>query len=94
MKIKELLTDESKWTKLYGARNENNDPVNPRSSEAVCWCLIGAYIKCYGYGHNDEIYMRLRNKTLELNNIEIDSFNDSPTTTFADIRKLVEELDI
>lgn len=99
MKIKELLTDESKWTRGISARNSIGKPIAFDSPLATCWCLIGAYIKCYpgevDLTNPNSVYQKLikavKTKTPF---IGISVFNDHPQTTFADIRKLIEELDI
>jgi hypothetical protein len=93
MKIKELLTDESKWTQNAGARDKEKIPVPPKSEEAVCWCLFGAILKCYG--EDKEVYNRLDKYILyNLTGMGIFSYNDNPKRTFKDIKALIEKLDI
>ncbi len=48
MKLSQLLSDKSKWTKGCSARNENNQPVHLYSPDATCWCLAGAVFKVTG----------------------------------------------
>lgn len=89
MKIKELLTDESKWTKNTLARNAVGEEELAHSEFAVSWCLVGAAVKCYSFGAGDVL-----NKIRDYIKSPVVDFNNNPQTTFADIRKLVEELDI
>lgn len=47
MKIKELLTDENKWTKGSFAKTSNGKPVRYDDENARSWCIEGAIYKCY-----------------------------------------------
>ena len=91
MNLQELFTDESKWTKGYYARNENGNPVAWQSPNATCWCFTGAILKCYPANEADlvmgKVYNMIRDKF-------IFAFNDNPETKFADIRRVIEKLDI
>jgi hypothetical protein len=82
MKIKELLTDESKWTQETLAKNENGERVSPTQSDAVCWCLVGAIYKCYSPYEQPKIYFKLSDKfkvyaklinKFNINSIQIDN---------------------
>lgn len=87
MKIKELLSDETKWCKNDAAKDKNGNAVIPTSNDACKWCLVGAIDKCYTDSTEDiwfKIYMYLHTS--------IGDFNDSHN--FEDIKNLVEELDI
>ncbi len=97
MKIKELLSSPDKWTKKMLARNEQGKEVAVMSSDAACWCLLGALCKCYdrnakGY---DEA-MRCIYAALALNDRtgdwSIGDFNDN--STYDEVVALVTELDI
>ncbi len=89
MKIKDLLTDESKWTTRYCARNVKGKSVLARNPEAVCWCLFGALIKCYDHGGFFDQEELIKTKVHDFI-----AWNDAPERTFEDVRKLIEELDI
>lgn len=93
MKLKELFTDESKWTKGAQARDKEGKPCNIFSSNAVCWSLTGGMTKCYP---NFLRFTDVRTKIFNhLGKIEtIQSWSDHILTTFQDIKNLVEELDI
>lgn len=91
MKVKELFSDESKWTKGAYSRDSRGETTDVLDYEhAVCWCLRGAIDLCYCGDKRDEVRSKVRNYIRN----EIEPWNDSFTTTFADVRKLVEELDI
>ena len=90
MKIRELLTDESKWTKWKIAIDISGNIVLPDDPTAVCWCLSGAITKCY-----TEWFDRLRIKSIvqtAINDEYVTIFND--THEFEDIKRLVDKLDI
>ncbi len=89
MKVKELLTDKTKWIKGYYAVNKAGDFVSQHSDEATCWCLVGAIYRCYpGVGREhvlDTVHSRIGNITI---------WNDSTERTFQNIKDLVNSLDI
>ena len=105
MKIQDLLTDESKWTKGRNARDAQGNGVASRTPEAAAWCLQGAMWKCYG---NEAEAIAVAHKMAEAlpptGRGELDdgrdpfselvNWNDLTTTTFSDVRRLVTELDI
>ena len=47
MKVKDLLTDESKWTKGAYSRDAEGETTDLLDRGAVCWCLRGAIDLCY-----------------------------------------------
>jgi hypothetical protein len=88
MTIQELLSDESKWTKGTAARNSSGSPVHPTNKNAVKFCLIGAAVRC---GVDKEL---IQPAVKELGFCRISIFNDHPDTTFADIRRVIEEANV
>jgi len=88
MKIRELLTENSKWTRGAMARDDAGVPVVESGSSAVCWCLVGAAWKCYP--EFSERTGVIRKMSLKIG--AIGDWNDSHN--FTDVRKLIEELDI
>lgn len=96
MKIRELLTDESKWTKGSSARYDNNFVCLPASEDAVKWCLMGALVKCYSYTPESyTIQEKMRNYTIKTKGFyNIVYFNDHGSTKFEDIKTLIDALDI
>jgi hypothetical protein len=86
MKVQDLLTDESKWLQ-HMAVDEGQ----------TAWCLVGAISHC---NHESAPYNaaleRVRNvlRFSRLSIVDIVEWNDAPTTTFADIRRVIEQADI
>lgn len=97
MKAHELLADPKRWTKWAYARDVNGNGVKPESDDAVCWCIKGAIIKCYGGSFAQ--YGKQRNKVVdkleELYDIlQIHEFNDCIGTTHEQVVSLLKELDV
>jgi hypothetical protein len=93
-KIRELLSDPSRWVQGSLAVDSAHTPVHWSSKDAVAWCLFGAYLRCYGY--NDVIFKTLAAACgcKSLRRVCIEAWNDHPARTFADIRRLTETLNI
>lgn len=102
MKIRELLTDESKWTKGKSARNQYGLPISAKHSKACRWCLSGAVEKAY---ENYVDILRVESKISSNlhakqrlsggpRSYSIEDWNDRPNRTFEEVKALVEELDI
>jgi hypothetical protein len=89
MKVRELLSDESKWTRRRFAATTQGTPCLPRDRRAAQWCLYGAIERCYGV-HGAEVTCRL----IQHLQASLADWNDDPARTFADVKRLVEELDI
>ena len=96
MKVKELLTDESKWIKEWFAMSERGRYVPPNSRLACKWCLRGAIRRCYEVVDNlyTDNVVDVEQKVVNVIGMSIPKWNDAPERTFADVKKLVEELDI
>lgn len=92
MKIKELFSGPEKWTKRAYARTQDGAVAPCDSAGAVRWCLVGALEKCYP-DHADKrtaraaIHAAIKKGT-------IPEWNDAPGRTFAEVKELVEKLDI
>lgn len=92
MKVKDLLTDESKWLKVDLARNHRGESCSPDDVHAVAFCLFGAILRVY-----DSECDYVRHRVANFANAPLGSvalWNDDEERTFADVRALVEELDI
>lgn len=97
MKVRELLSDKSKWTKRAYARNAKGEKIESWNPDAVCFCLKGAINRCYQDSTEHALVAdKVENAIARKDgfNIGIACFNDRESTTFSDIKKLVEELDI
>lgn len=107
MKIKELLNTPDKWHKGHYAIDKNGnivdscDPIRDPNQEFQCYCLLGAANRCYA---NDKIerhrvidkmidYIYQQNKG-DITYFDVPAFNDSHKTTFEDVRRMLETLDI
>jgi Fe-S-cluster formation regulator IscX/YfhJ len=48
MKVRDLLTDSSKWTQGALARDASGEPCRPNGDIARQWCILGALTRIYG----------------------------------------------
>ena len=93
MKVIELLSDESKWTKGSYALDTNHESVGANDINSVCWCLEGAIKKCYV---TVEERMSARKTIEEVINkdryykMTAVGFNDHDTTKFEDVIRYVK----
>lgn len=88
MKVQDILTDESKWTQRAYARDAGGCGVHEFDETAVKFCIMGAINKAYPRDKWPAIKKRL------LKHCDGVHWNDSPNRTFADVRGLIEKLDI
>lgn len=98
MLVKELLSDESKWTKHTYARNSVGEAVRASSDSACSWCVFGAIEKCYP---DERLYEDIVHK---LDDVVFSLFNDNfstlaewqdrPDTTFAMLRQVLERANV
>ena len=88
MKAYELLSDESKWTKCGIARDMYGNVCPARSTEAICWCAVGAVEKCY----DDKEYSINIGRLYMESDGNIGRWNDS--TTFEEVKAMLTKLDI
>ena len=101
MKVRELLTDESKWTQGREAIRPDGDVVSftlASDPQAIAWCLTGALDRCYCFGEEwahaiDAVIRYIGTSKIE-KRMAIAEWNDAPARTFADVKALVDELDI
>jgi hypothetical protein len=92
MKVRELLSDESKWTQGVSSRTGSGTKVAHNSPNAKSWCLYGAAIKCYESPL--EIGYVLSRIAETIGSWCIADWNDAPDRTFGDVKNLVEKLNI
>ena len=91
MKVQDILTDESKWTKQFFARKANGHYASPDNDDAVCWCILGAIQKAYpDLTEQNKILTKLYAKFPGKSVTVWNDFNAS----FPEVRALIEELDI
>lgn len=98
MKVKDLLSGEAAWTKDSYSRDIHGNPtLNVDDPASVSWCLEGAIHKCYINNNepgNSFGYILMKVENYLGKGGSILHFNDSESTKFEDIRKVVETLDI
>ena len=100
MKVKELLSDESKWTKGVLARTADGTACSPTSQHASCFCLLGAIDHCYA-GSPCQIDISIVKLKRAIGRVvkhtpipmTISQFNDYHAT-FEDLKKAIEIADI
>jgi hypothetical protein len=81
--VLDLLRDPSKWTKKVFAKTATGNITYPNVPDAVCWCVMGAIVKCYP-NHNKQIEAVVKLKKLvpnppDPNKDEVVYFNDHAT---------------
>jgi hypothetical protein len=100
MKAHEILSDESKWGKGANAVNAHGETVSPLDPTACKLCVGGALLRKHGYhtphvALTDPRFRADRNKIINaLCGAPITGWNDNSQTTYADVIKLLKELDI
>lgn len=93
MKMHELLSDASKWTKGASARNKHGVPVSSSAKDATCWCLIGAATKCYELKSAALDALQLIDTLLPKNEWGA-TWNDAPERTFEDVIRVLKLADV
>jgi hypothetical protein len=103
MKMHELLDSPEKWTKRAYARDAEQVPTIPGDPRAVCWCVQGARIQCYGSaddqgaGPNESEVVRRKLQAAVAakgGHSRITWWNDAEGRTFGEVRALLLELDV
>jgi hypothetical protein len=93
LKLREVLTDETKWIKGNYAVDAHGLRTPAYAPTAVCFCIVGAVRRCYD-SDNPTAISALRDAARQLypNRIgeTVSSFNDHPDTTFEDVVKVIE----
>jgi hypothetical protein len=95
MKVKELLTDSSKWIQGDFAKDQNG--VSVKDVNKGCkWCLSGAILYCYPNNKHYDAFCKVIDFLYNNypNAISIVDFNDETGRTFEEIRHVLEETDI
>ena len=93
MKVKELLTGPEKWVKYVYAVDATGASVEPIDPRATAFCLRGAIRHCYPSPEQHKPIERMAYSSIQAF-VCLVEWNDAPERTFADVRKLIEELDI
>lgn len=97
MKVYELLDKPEKWIQGELAKNAKGETTLPTSQDAVCYCLMGALMKCYGNKSSIiPIEAKVR-KALGEDQFHGGSYvnwNDDPQRKYEEVLALVKELDL
>jgi hypothetical protein len=106
MKVKDFLSDASKWAQGTSARDRFGRPCSPWSPDAVSFCVLSAISLVYPKRRDEqskrswEVREAIRNAILDLgwrcsdNVIGIQVWNDLPSRTFSDVRLVLEKADV
>lgn len=95
MKVQDILISKEKWTKGALARTLDDSIIEVHEPNAAKFCLVGAIRKAYVYP--DE-YSRIcqiicaKWGFADMHSVLV--WNDKTTTTFQDVRELIERLNI
>ena len=89
-----LFCDESKWTRGAFGRTASGDSCTSWDSFAVCWCLSGGINRVCRNTSDALPAAQTAERELRgalLIDEPILGWNDSPSRTFADIKKLIAD---
>jgi hypothetical protein len=92
MKIKELLSDKSRWCQGTYAKNQSDISVMPTSEAACKWCLSGATLKITNGEYQSEIWDKINVYIANKYEMSVPKFND--THTYEEVMEVVNELDV
>ncbi len=96
MKIKDLLSDKSKWAQGSWAYDKYGTICTEKSSYATSFCLLGAVRRCYSEDKAGTVITKLfsaiRAKSPRTNSIL--TWNDSRKRKFSEVKQLVNKLDV
>lgn len=85
---RELLSDESRWTKNSGGRTAEGAACSASNADAVAFCLAGAACRVSPEAGLDAISMAVMKHRSALS---ITSWNDHPFRTHADVLAFLDE---
>ena len=96
MKPSELLSDPSKWTQGYYARDAKGDLQPARSPDATCFCIFGALLRCYERpGERSQkvaqvILKRFPQRVAHQDSV-LPGFNDHKDTKYEEVISVLQE---
>lgn len=93
MKAYELLSDESRWAKKSYAYEFEGGPCDPKSGNAVAWCVLGAIERCYYDGVRNGVYADVINKVRKRVG-PISAWNDARERKYEEVVAVLKELDV
>lgn len=92
VKVKELLDSEEKWCQGTSFARIDGQPCPIEN--ATRFCLLGAIEKCYGHSYVEKYKAGMLLKEAIPDGRLVSLFNDSSSTTFADIQRVLELADV
>jgi hypothetical protein len=99
VKVKDILTDESRWTQGALARDERGEPCEPGDDRARRWCVLGALCRVAAddaaiNAAIDAVGQAVGVHDYTLAIEEIGEWNDCPSRTFDEVRHVIEKADV
>lgn len=88
IKVRELLSDPSRWTQRCSARDCNGNPAHESGEEPVAFCLFGAMTRVTG---GLDVYKDLSEILYDRWCISIPAWNDAPGRTHAEVLALLDK---
>jgi hypothetical protein len=94
VKIRELLSDPTRWTQHFLSRDEKGNYVSPESEEACAWCFLGAVYKCYDPSERGRILDRIYAEIGSIAYLNDGHANYKGLTGYQGVVEVVTTLDI
>lgn len=82
---RELLSDESRWTKGVVARKENGKAVLPNHPEAYSFCALGVIAKVADVSTGENLYYPAMSILRNVMGQTITFFNDAPERKHSEV---------
>ena len=98
MKPSDVLKLKKNWVKNSYANRQDGSSCSVESDNAVCWCLVGAIMKCYPHPKT-QVEKRLKassamKKLFPGRTNSLLQFNDHKDTKFTDVKKVLKEAEL
>lgn len=105
MRVSQLLSKENRWTKNALARDGNGKAIDcldlihfhnghtlDLGKNAVAYSILGAIAHCYSPDDHEQVLDKIHSAMRKVLNDDmyIAKFNDAETTTFEDVKKVIE----
>jgi hypothetical protein len=100
MKVKDILSDPSKWTQGAAARNKRGELCSVLSPDATRFCILGAIARVYRSRKSMRECERRVAAAIEAlggritYSTEIGDWNDNPYRVFEEVRQVIKKADI
>jgi hypothetical protein len=96
IKVKDILTDASKWTRFTDAQDAEGNECDVNDDRAVAFCLSGALRRAYSGQELDAAIKRIEAVIgpLVAGILSIRGWNDDRRRTFEDVRQVIEKADV